>query len=812
MYQQQYQHQPAQQRQQQQHGGGGAGAGGGGQNREPVDPFQARQLYRNELATLTFNSKPIITSLTISAGENASVSKVIVQTIEERLRTAPANQKLPTLYLIDSILKNVGGPYLNLFARTIVTLFLDAYAVVDTSAKASFEKVLGTWPNWTSQLFPKELISKIEQGVRSMRQQKQGSHQPSSSHGKPHHPDRSREDPYSQNANNMHGSNGSQNRPTPPPAPVESSGDNGLLKDIQLLMLQKQHAMIMNPADQASAKQVGILQQLESLVKTTQLTPESSNIIRQQLAQLWTPAPAPPVLPVFPQGGMPTVSSPMPPNMIPGSMPPLQPPQPPTMPLPPNMPFPPPHFPPQFQPGSIPNPHMMGAPLPMPIPPAGIPMPGGLPMPIPPRSMPIPPRSMPIPPRSMPMPMPPMPIPSMPNAPTPPTLPGAPAANLFASLMQSGLLGPNGALANLNRNPQPPMMGGTPPPPMPIPLPLVSAPGPALAPPTLDRADQSEQDRSVMSLGMIELSSQDIQRRRPAAIQVMYGTPPLQCNQCGYRCPKSADAQKKMDSHLDWHFRQNRRMKDKAKKSHSRSWLVGEEDWIHSREGDLSQSQQPVFFDFASGVNKTSKDEQALQEEIAAMKERIVSEATLAQGLCGNDPGATANVSTLIAKGCSICKEKFIKVWNEAEEEWSYKNAVVVDKMVRIELDYLVRSTARQAAAAAAAVATAAAESMSASSSALPSTLPTGFELTTTAQMDIKDEDMKEDINPELKVEGDQQSQALGQDTKDHVMTLAAAAGTTDSDLPTSLKRKLEIDNVEESESASKKSILSRDS
>lgn len=69
------------------------------------------------------------------------------------------------------------------------------------------------------------------------------------------------------------------------------------------------------------------------------------------------------------------------------------------------------------------------------------------------------------------------------------------------------------------------------------------------------------------------------------------------------------------------------------------------------------------------------------------MKEQIVSEATLAQGLCGNDPEAIANVSTLIAKGCSICKEKFIKVWNEAEEEWSYKNAVVVDKMVRIELD-----------------------------------------------------------------------------------------------------------------------------
>lgn len=92
---------------------------------------------------------------------------------------------------------------MNLFARTIVTLFLDAYAVVDSSAKASFEKVLGTWPNWTSQLFPKELIAKIEQGVRSMRQQKQGSYQPSSSHGKPQQSDRSREDPYSQNTNKM---------------------------------------------------------------------------------------------------------------------------------------------------------------------------------------------------------------------------------------------------------------------------------------------------------------------------------------------------------------------------------------------------------------------------------------------------------------------------------------------------------------------------------------------------------------------------------------------------------------------------------
>jgi pre-mRNA cleavage complex 2 protein Pcf11 len=81
-YQQQQQQQP-----QPHHQAHGGQPNGSAQNQEAVDPIVARQLYRNELATLTFNSKPIITSLTIAAGDNVSVSKVIVQTIEERLRT-----------------------------------------------------------------------------------------------------------------------------------------------------------------------------------------------------------------------------------------------------------------------------------------------------------------------------------------------------------------------------------------------------------------------------------------------------------------------------------------------------------------------------------------------------------------------------------------------------------------------------------------------------------------------------------------------------------------------------------------------------
>ncbi|KAG0254693.1 hypothetical protein BG011_005558 [Mortierella polycephala] len=566
-------------------------------------------------------------------------------------------------------------------------------------------------------------------------------------------------------------------------------------------MLQKQQAMVLNPNDQASAKQVAILQQLETIVKTTQLTPENANMIRQQLAQLWTPAPTsapapssgpglgigPSVPPAFPPGSlsqgmtMPMPSSPMPPNMMM-----MAPPQHPTIhqlpssgsipPIPPFLGMVPPHFAPHMQPvGSI---GLSSASMPM-MPVSTIP---GATAPLP-MSM------------SMPMPMPQATL----SIPAPPA-----AANLLANLMQSGLLGPNGALAgqflkntaNMTLAPQSPM------------IPAVSpTPQPAVVMPR-NNANLSTQGQGVMSIGLIELTSQDIQRRRPAAIQIMYGTPPLQCNQCGYRCPKSDDAQKKMDSHLDWHFRQNRRMKDKAKKSHSRSWLVGEEDWIHSREGDLGQGQQPVFFDFGSGVNKTSKDEQALQEEIAALSELIVPETTLIQGLRGDEANTITEAAAInvIAKGCSICKEKFIKVWNEAEEEWSYKNAAVVEKMIYHATCHadLVRSNQRQAALAEAALAEAVAAANEASIHKTPlNSLPSSTNIAPNNGESRASIPMNE---ADSKIKMEHTGAYTGSPSVDQEMTAVTF------DMPNSLKRKLEDELEEQNQLVSKKTILDQTS
>lgn len=74
-------------------------------------------------------------------------------------------------------------------------MFLDAYAVVDSTTKAAIEKLLRTWPSYHTQLFPREIVDRIERGIQSMRQ-------PHGMNGQP--PVNPRPDPRDpRNANNM---------------------------------------------------------------------------------------------------------------------------------------------------------------------------------------------------------------------------------------------------------------------------------------------------------------------------------------------------------------------------------------------------------------------------------------------------------------------------------------------------------------------------------------------------------------------------------------------------------------------------------
>ena len=79
--------------------------------------------YRDTLSTLTFNNKIVINTLTEIAKEEVKHAQVVTRVIEERLKKVKPDGMLPIMYLIDSICKNIGGPYNELFQQNLVSNF-----------------------------------------------------------------------------------------------------------------------------------------------------------------------------------------------------------------------------------------------------------------------------------------------------------------------------------------------------------------------------------------------------------------------------------------------------------------------------------------------------------------------------------------------------------------------------------------------------------------------------------------------------------------------------------------------------------------
>nr|XP_027204108.1 uncharacterized protein LOC113797859 [Dermatophagoides pteronyssinus] len=132
-------------------------------NEEDVDPVDA---YRQSLSDLVMNSKPHIVMLTMLAEESKDTRAAeIVNCIEQRLFHVNKEIKLPTLYLIDSICKNVrDSSYLQLFEKRIVKLFCHVFEKSDEKTRLLLYKLRQTW----NTFFSSEILYQLDVAVKSL--------------------------------------------------------------------------------------------------------------------------------------------------------------------------------------------------------------------------------------------------------------------------------------------------------------------------------------------------------------------------------------------------------------------------------------------------------------------------------------------------------------------------------------------------------------------------------------------------------------------------------------------------------------------
>lgn len=100
-------------------------------------------------------------------------------------------------------------------------------------------------------------------------------------------------------------------------------------------------------------------------------------------------------------------------------------------------------------------------------------------------------------------------------------------------------------------------------------------------------------------------------------------------------------------------------MREGAGRVQSRSWFIKEDDWINADTVDLSYDQVEGA---AAGPSKPS----AAVDRAELLKKKVVVPTDRA----------------MADRPCPICKEKFKSEWNDADEEWVYYNAVLVDGAV----------------------------------------------------------------------------------------------------------------------------------
>ncbi|KAK9320952.1 hypothetical protein V1517DRAFT_327848 [Lipomyces orientalis] len=593
-----------------------------------------RQDYITSLDDLTFNSRPIITNLTIIAQENIQAAEVITRAIEEHISKCAPSSKLPALYLLDSICKNVGSPYTLLFGRNLYRTFTDAYTLVNDGIRRKMHELFQTWkqPSMTTgqSLFNQEPLRRIENylmkaqsALMELQQHEHRQRRPSPGayaqafHQQSPTPPQQHVTPASHAAGHTYGQTPPSYTQTisisdatyrlhdsdysPPPAGQPTITTGSLLAEISNLIQFTTEKLYDNPTDADLKTQLSALSQLHSILRTSSLPAEQLATIKSRIDVLSSELHRnrKRKAEIESLAGPSTKRVWNSPSVVNESATPVwTPPQ-----SQPPVPQPPAYVPPSLSSVNITSiqPDLLASVVQVLAQPQFSAALG-------------------------------TPVPTAPAPTAAPTITDPSA--IFASLKAAGLL----------------------------PMYSTSASG------SNDAQEKIRDIFSKLSSPDIEISNKFLQKSRPDLVALLYDSLPLQCSSCGRRFADTDFDRKNRDAHLDWHFRVNKRLREDTR-GQSRSWYLDEESWIKFIDGDDSKVDDSNDSSFrTSGSTVSNKD----REDVSYK--------------CIPAPKDTSVINT----PCPICKEKFKSVWNEKAEDWVWMNAV------RAENDKIYHATCLQ--------------------------------------------------------------------------------------------------------------------
>ncbi|KAI4724481.1 hypothetical protein E4T49_07781 [Aureobasidium sp. EXF-10728] len=615
--------------------------------------------FQESLQDLQNNNRYEISNLTIIAKENTEHAQAIAMVLEKHIKTTAPGRKLPALYVLDSIVKNVGTPYTVYLGRNLFSTFMDSYTLVDSQTRKSMEAMLKTWKEPVPgsmdprPVFPAEVTRTIENALIKARtaavQLQTRNRTPLNMPGRPmstnyrntptppHSASQFQpppQDPYqnayrsqqvsiitilsSSNMTNMLKPTPQQFLPNQLPPDIARSLSavlnpqddlNKLKADIHGLIAGFQTEFARNPYDSQVQTKLKALLDLQAVVQSQQLNADAIGMIKKQVAQLQAvqsqPNPPPSAAPQQSQWQAPT-----PVNL------PFQPPPPIPQGFAPTPSAQPPVAPPAFAPGILEQllaSTANGQKPSTPVVQAAL------------KSMPQPP-------------------PATQSPRTAAALPAGPIGNPLLDALRAANILPASASV-------------TPVPASGPPIPPPTAPAPALSilqqlqglAPKLSSTPMPPPGTPAKV--RIPMNAAALKSFRPEIVHTLYDAQPNQCTTCGRRFLSTDEGRAQKARHLDWHFRSNQRIADAALAAGlTRSWYIDEMEWIRLREVDAS----------SAAIDTTSTAATAAKP--VSVRERYIPAPT----------GAAANAA------CPICQEKFEPEWHEDAQEWVWMDAVKV--------------------------------------------------------------------------------------------------------------------------------------